>query len=143
MARFGKTSLERLATVDERLVKLCDDVIQVFDVIVLCGARTPQEQDRLFAAGASKLRGDDLRAKHIPRDKHGRYDPNLKSLAVDIAPWPIAWNDTEQFTFMAGLFLMAARKGGVHVRWGGNWDEDFVIIKDQTFNDLVHFEIVE
>ena len=33
-----------------------------------------------------------------------------------------------------------AYKMGVEIRWGGDWDGDFDL-KDQTFMDLVHFEI--
>ena len=29
------------------------------------------------------------------------------------------------------------------IRWGGNWDSDGVIIRDQGFDDLVHFELKE
>jgi hypothetical protein len=28
------------------------------------------------------------------------------------------------------------------VRWGGNWDQDGVILADQSFNDLPHFELI-
>lgn len=28
------------------------------------------------------------------------------------------------------------------IRWGGDWDRDHDV-KDQTFNDLVHFEVVD
>ena len=27
------------------------------------------------------------------------------------------------------------------VRWGGNWDKDAVILHDQSFDDLPHFEL--
>ena len=30
----------------------------------------------------------------------------------------------------------------IKIRWGGDWDSDN-IMKDQTFNDLPHFEIID
>ena len=31
---------------------------------------------------------------------------------------------------------------GIDLRWGGDWDRD-TEVRDNTFDDLVHFEIVE
>jgi hypothetical protein len=31
---------------------------------------------------------------------------------------------------------------GIELRWGGDWSMDFEV-KDNRFDDLVHFEIVE
>jgi len=38
--------------------------------------------------------------------------------------------------------LGTARAHGLNLLWGGNWDADQVIIDDQNFNDLGHFEII-
>ena len=31
----------------------------------------------------------------------------------------------------------------VHLRYGGDWDRDDIVVSDQTFQDLVHFEIYD
>ena len=31
---------------------------------------------------------------------------------------------------------------GIRLRWGGDWDGDNEL-RDQTFNDLVHFEVID
>jgi peptidoglycan L-alanyl-D-glutamate endopeptidase CwlK len=43
--------------------------------------------------------------------------------------------------YLAGVIQCAAAELGYDLRWGGNWDGDGEIIKDQKFNDLPHFEI--
>ena len=51
--------------------------------------------------------------------------------------------DKHHCIYLAGLIMALAAVNRVHLRWGGDWDEDGEPITDQTFNDLVHFEIVE
>ena len=62
------------------------------------------------------------------------------SQAVDLAPWPIDWEDTASFHRRAGVILGMAHLYGMAVRWGGDWDSDGNTT-DQLFNDLVHFEL--
>ena len=35
-----------------------------------------------------------------------------------------------------------AKSMGIDIRWGGDWDRD-TEVRDNKFDDLVHFEIVE
>ena len=63
-------------------------------------------------------------------------------MAVDVAPYPIAWDDRERQTLFAGYVLATAKALGVELRWGGDWDGD-TEVRDNQFDDLVHFELVE
>ena len=45
------------------------------------------------------------------------------------------------FSYLAGIISGIARTMGYIVRWGGDWDSDFDV-RDQTFNDLGHFELI-
>jgi len=130
MASLSNASQEKLDTCDERLVMVCETVIQVYDFTVLEGYRSGERQDELFRQGKSKLQAGE--------SKHNR-DP---SLAVDLAPYPILWSDSRRFYFLAGLMQMAGKNLGVTLRFGGDWDGDGDL-KDQSFFDLVHFEVVE
>ena len=133
MPKFGTTSTERLASADVRLQKLFNKVIDTFDCTVLEGHRTKERQNELFAQGKSKLQ--------YPEGKHCA-DP---SLAVDVAPYinnAVSY-DSRHCTFFAGYVLATAESLGINIRWGGDWDGDHEPITDQTFNDLVHFEIKE
>lgn len=133
MYKFGKSSEDRLESVNPDLVKVCRRVLGygILDATVVQGRRSKEDQDRAFKEGKSKLK--------YPQSRHNS-DP---SEAVDIAPFingKISWN-THHCLVLAGLMIAAASELGVKVRWGGNWDRDGEPVTDQTFNDLVHFEL--
>jgi len=130
MPKFSETSIKRLGTCDWRLISICGNVIRDFDFTIIQGHRTPEEHAQYLAEGKTKV--------PYERSKHSRSP----SLAVDIAPWPIDWNDIRRFDLLAGRMLQQAYMQGIKLRWGGDWDGDSNL-KDQTFNDLVHFEIKE
>lgn len=130
MPRFGKRSLSALEYVDTRLRSILEEVIQYWDFSVLEGHRGPEKQEEFYRSGASQVRW--------PDSKHN----TLPSVAVDVAPYPIDWEDTERFVQLAGAILTVARQRGVELRWGGDWDRDGRM-SDERFRDLAHFEIVE
>jgi peptidoglycan LD-endopeptidase CwlK len=135
MAEFGKRSLERLATAHPDLQKIMKEAIQNFDFTVLYGYRTPEEQMELFKVGrqwdgdtwevvgktVTNLDGTMKESKH-------NYSP---SLAVDIAPWPIDWEDIDRFKTMVQVVKNAAIKVGVSITAGADW----------KMRDYPHFEI--
>ena len=41
MPKFGKQSLDRLATCDERIQKVMNEAIKHIDIVILYGYRTP------------------------------------------------------------------------------------------------------
>ncbi len=130
MPHFSNTSLKRLQSCDERLQRLFQSVVQRFDCTVLEGHRTRDRQDAAFARGASTLQW--------PASKHNA----LPSLAVDVAPWPIDWDDRDRFHLFGGVVLGTAQAMGLDIRWGGDWDGD-TATQDNVFDDLVHFELRE
>jgi hypothetical protein len=73
-----------------------------------------------------------------PNGKHN----TVPSCAVDVTPYPIQWDDRERQTLFAGYVLATAKAMGVNLRWGGDWDRD-TEVRDNSFDDLVHFEIAE
>ena len=128
MAKFSPRSSIRLATCDGRLIDLFCDVVKVYDCTILEGHRTQPRQDELYRTKLSHVQ--------YPNSRHNS-DP---SLAVDVAPYPIDWNDRERFVAFGSFVRGVAYEKGISLRWGGDWDQDFDL-KDQTFMDLVHFEI--
>ncbi len=124
MPKFSKRSQDRLNTTDERLIKLFTEVIKYFDCTILEGKRTVDRQKMLVAQGKSKT----MNSKH------------LTGKAVDVAPYPIDWNDRERFTYFAGFVQGIASQKGFNIRWGGDWDQD-KDLKDNSFDDLPHFEL--
>lgn len=134
--------MEKLESCDPRLREVVLLVHAFHPVRVLSGLRTAEEQATAFAAGWSKLDGVTKKSKH------------QSGQAVDLAPVPVLWPDEQgilaveaehrlkRFHVMAGVVLGVAHARGVNLRWGGDWDEDWVY-NDQTFHDLPHFEIVD
>jgi len=100
------------------------------------GERTLERQKQLVKEGKSKT----LNSKHV----------NSPSMAFDIYGWipgkGVTYK-TEHIIFIAGIIMAVAKdlkeKGEIthSVRWGGNWDRDYEVVTDQSFDDLVHFEL--
>lgn len=111
-----------------RVVRRAMD-LQVMDFTVLCSLRTPEEQIAHVREGRSRT----LKSRHLP---------NAEGLAeaVDLAPFPVDWNNTMAFHRLAGVMFAAASLEGVALRWGGDWDRDGDT-RDQSFIDLPHFEL--
>lgn len=128
MPTFSKTSLQRLATCDTRLQDLCLQAINLFDFTVIEGHRDASKQQALFDQGLSKARPG--------QSKHNVYP----SMAVDLAPYPIDWQDKERFRYLGGIMVGLAYKMAIPLRWGGDWDGDGVFV-DQSLIDLPHFEL--
>jgi hypothetical protein len=105
-------------------------VVETFDCTVLCGHRGKEDQEARFVAGNSKARW--------PNSKHN----STPSRAVDVLPYPINWADRERMTFFAGYVLATALSLGVKLRWGGDWNQD-TQTKDNAFDDLGHFELID
>lgn len=131
MPNFNTTSAERLASCDVRLQNLFNEVVKTFDCTIIEGHRTKEKQNEYFEQGKSKLRW--------PEGKHCS-DP---SKAVDVAPYingKPSW-DSRHCLYFAGYVMATAKNMGISVRWGGDWDMDNEAMTDQTFQDLLHYEL--
>ena len=129
MPRFSESSKNKLDTCHTKLQQLMHVVVYNYDCTVLVGHRTEEAQTKAFDEGNSKVQWPDSKHNSQP------------SLAVDVAPYPIIWDDKERFYHFAGYVLGVASSMDIKLRWGGDWDGDHDF-KGQTFNDLVHFELV-
>jgi peptidoglycan L-alanyl-D-glutamate endopeptidase CwlK len=137
MPRFSKASAEKLATCHPDLQRLFNEVIKHWDCSIVHGHRSVAEQQALYAQGRT-----------MPGPVVTQMDGNLRksmhnhlpSMAVDVAPYPIAWGDTNRFFAFAGFVIGTAKQLGLNVRWGGDWDGDRDF-HDQNLNDYPHFEL--
>lgn len=128
MPHFGRRSLHQLRTCDPWLQRLFERVVLQYDCSILIGHRGETAQHEAFVAGKSE--------KDWPDGEHNQYP----SKAVDVAPWPIDWEDRKRFYHFGGYVLGVAEVLAIPIRWGGDWDRDYDL-DDQDFNDLVHFEL--
>ena len=128
MPRFGKRSISRLKTCDQKLQELFYEVVKHFVCSIFEGHRGEERQNKAFADGKSKVK--------YPNGKHNQNP----SIAVDVAPYPIDWSDRDRFHYFGGFVLGVAKEMGMNIRWGGDWNQA-THTKDNKFDDLVHFEI--
>jgi len=129
MPPLSPASLSRLATCHPDLRDVLVEVSKTWSFAVLEGHRGQEAQDKAFSEGKSKLRW--------PNGKHNA----LPSLAVDVAPLPIDWQDREKFSYFAGFMLGTAASMGILLRWGGDWGMK-MDLKGNQFDDLVHYELI-
>jgi len=129
MPKFGTSSKLRLTTCHPDIRAIMNAVIKRIDFSIISGHRNEEQQTAAHAAGMSQV--------EWPDSTHNT-DP---SEGIDVAPFPIAWDDRERFTLLAGMIIMAAYDMGIELRWGGDWDRD-TEVKDNRFDDLGHFELV-
>tara|TARA_R110002167_G_scaffold35764_1_gene114044 strand:+ start:1208 stop:1603 length:396 start_codon:yes stop_codon:yes gene_type:complete len=128
MPRYSKRSKKRLASCDERLQEVFNEVIKHVDCSVLEGHRSKERQNKLYDEGRTKV-----------KYPNGRHNTN-PSKAADVTPYPVDWEDRERQTLFAGFVIGIARGMGYRIRWGGDWDMDFQVM-DNRFDDFPHFEI--
>ena len=129
----------------------------IFDLSLLFGHRKPELQFEFFKKGRIEVNGKwkirdrskvvtfkdgyDLKSKHnlipSPAVDIGIYIPKRKDFTYD----------KNSLIYLAGLIhsvsveLYIQGKITHLVKWGGNWDNDNIILKDQIFMDLCHFEL--
>ncbi len=103
-------------------------ILEICDCSIICGHRGEQHQNEAFRTGMSHLQWPDGWHNKTP------------SMAVDVLPYPIDWNDARRNTLFAGLVLGVAAEQRVDLTWGGDWNKDWQV-KDNNFQDLAHFEL--
>jgi len=130
MPSYSRRSSNKLKTCHPDLQRLFNEVVKHFDCTIICGHRSEEEQSDAYYSGRSRLR--------YPESKHNKQP----SLALDVAPYPINWNDKERFYYFAGVVKGIATQMNIPIRWGGDWDTD-TDVHDQTFFDLPHFELLK
>lgn len=120
MYSFGKSSKRRLATLHPDLQRVLNGAIKIYNFSIICGHRGKKAQNEAFE--------DDKSTKRWPDSRHN----SLPSEAVDIAPWPIDWNNVEEFFYMAGIVMTVAERLGVELEWGGRF---------KSIKDCPHFQL--
>lgn len=135
MFKFSQRSKRQLATCHPDLQTVMHTIIQYRDIVVLEGYRPEQRQNALHAAGKTY--------KQYPNSKHNQRP----SMAVDIAPFPIDWHDTEAFVSM-GYYVLGIADAMYddnmithRFRWLGDGNRNWHW-RDQKFLDMVHFELI-
>lgn len=128
MPYFSESSRRKLLTCDARIIEICVEVILYFDYTVIWGHRSNEHQDRLLELKRTLKRGG--------QSVHNCYP----SRGIDLAPFPVDWHDEPRFAVLAGAMLYVARKKGIELTWGMDWDRDGSTT-DTTLRDWGHFQV--
>ncbi|WP_443863900.1 M15 family metallopeptidase [Fusobacterium ulcerans] len=120
MYKFSKRSLDNLKGVDERLVKLMEEVLSIspYDFGITEGLRTIEKQKEYVRTGKSQT----MNSYH------------LKGKAVDIVVYKdgeVTW-DLKYYKKIANLVKRTAVEKGLKITWGGDW---------KTLVDGPHFQL--
>lgn len=113
-----------LADVEPDLVKVVNACSQAQPFEVICGLRTPAQEEILVGEGASET-------------MHSRHLGDSKGLAaaIDIAALVeghIAWAPASLYETIAGNMKAAAASLNIPLQWGGDWT---------TLKDYGHFQL--
>ena len=129
MVQLNPVSEQRLRECDPKLQLIVRRVAVKIPLLVICGFRGKEDQDKAFSDGKSKLKW--------PQSKHNR----MPSDAIDIATIPLDFSDEKSFAYLAGYMMATAHDLGIKLRWGGDWNSNGKT-KDERFADLVHYELL-
>ena len=155
MFLLGKTSNDKLATVEPALAKVVKRAIEItpIDFSVLCGVRTLQTQYELYAKGRTRA---ELQAAGVPMSvlaqpgvpkvtwtlKSNHFAPPGHTLgrAVDLGVFPYDPKaGLPVYRQIKDAMFQAAEEQGVTLRWGGDWNMDGVT--EHGEDDIGHFEL--
>ena len=123
MPNFSPTSKKRLSECHDDLQILCNELIMLADITILCGYRGEKEQNEAFDGGFSKVKW--------PNSKHNQRP----SKAVDIALYPVNWNNIAGFKKLRKFVLAQADR----LFKDGKMKHKIAVISW----DLPHYQIVD
>lgn len=126
---FGTISKQRLARAHPLLQKLANEAIKHTGFMVGDTNRGRVAQEKAFKEHKSKV--------HFGDSAHN-WDP---SVAYDLIPFPIDWNDSKRFIKLQLEFIKPIAKDlGIPIRQGCDWNMNG-ILTDEHFVDLPHVEL--
>jgi len=114
---------------------------------IITGFRNEIEQNLCFHNGRSKKKWpESMHNKTIKLNDTGEIIPC--SGAIDVAPtyankngvWVIDWESIPAFSYLAGMIMWQAKKAGIGLIWGGDWNNDGNLSDGWDFG---HFELTE
>lgn len=128
MPAFSEVSKKRLSGAHPLIQKVMNEAIKKYDFMMLDSQRGRAAQEEAFRKGNSKA--------HFGQSAHN-WEP---SVAVDVAPYPLDWNDRKRFIELAGIIMPIAKGFKIPLRWGGDWNQNG-ILTDEKLSDLPHYEL--
>lgn len=126
MPKFSQKSMKHLGKLHIRLQDILLKAIEIYDFSIISSYRGKEEQTKLYLEGKTQLPWPNSAHNKIPAE------------AVDLAPYPIDWNDKHRFILLAGIIITLGYAQGTPLVWGGDWNKTGYI---DINGDLGHFEM--
>ncbi len=141
MRQLTKTELRRKSELHPDLQLVAEEARKEYDFFYAVGSRGEADQNRAVKLGRSE--------KPFPTSKHNKSkDPKYKSDAVDVCPVivdknqiKLDWENLSAFYKIYQAFQNAAKKLGIKIRSGADFDMDGNL-KNDRFRDLPHHELI-
>jgi peptidoglycan L-alanyl-D-glutamate endopeptidase CwlK len=140
--KYSKHSLQKLSTVHKDLAWIFCKAANFFDIRIVSGYRTPEQQHDLYLLGRSTKDGYKKKSRH------------QSGLAVDAVPVPKGINmyqkgfeNSLRWAYFVGFIKALGAEEGVHIKSGWKWrtDPQESLVRpmaQNTFPDANHFEKV-
>lgn len=135
MHSFSIASSDKLRTCHRDLQTIMREaILGPYDFTITCGHRDEAHQRVAYLSNRSQVKW--------PHSAHNK----TPSMAVDVAPFPIDWDDHNSFALLAGYIMCVAerlkREGKIdhQLVWGGDWNTNGKT-RDHNFRDFPHFEL--
>lgn len=128
MNTFTTAAAGRLKQAHPMLQEVMNEAIKKYNFTILDSQRGRAAQEKAFHEKKSKA--------HFGESAHN-WSP---SVALDVAPLPIDWNNTAKFEELADIVMRIAKEKKIPLRWGGDWDMDGKRNRSGLI-DLPHFEL--
>ena len=148
MHYFSKASLAALSTCHKDLQLIANETIKLcpVDFAVTEGHRSHADQLKYFLEGSSNL--DPRVEANLRKAKHLKNPSEAFDFKVVVPGSPSLVYDPEHLTFIAGFMqaiaAMLKKEGKIShtIRWGGNWNDNGIILRDQQLWDRPHIELL-
>lgn len=138
--KLSNTSLNRLKNVHPRLIEVIKKAIvnSPYDFIITSGARTTEEQKKLYAQGRTEKGSKVTNCDGVIHKSNHQLKADGYGYAIDFGIYDksvkgsIDWNSTEKYIAVAKHIIEVAKNDGLIVESGCFW---------KSFKDNPHIEL--
>ena len=106
MFKLSTLSQAKLNSCHSDLILLINEVAKTEKCAVICGHRGKAEQEKAYLSGTSRAKWGQSKHNQMP------------SLAVDVVPLPLDWEDIPAFEKLGEKIMAKAKELGIKVKWG-------------------------
>lgn len=131
---LNNRSIRNISSCDERLHVLVNEAVKdcPFDIIIINGHRSIEEQQALFAKGRTAT---GIIVTHCDginkKSKHNFFPSKAFDFAILLSDGNITW-EVKYYLEVGNHIKKKAQELGIKISWGGDW---------KSFKDYPHIEL--